>query len=252
LSALLASCDTAQRSPIAASETAGRAVEPDDPEGLKLTPASRFEPERRSPRISVEEVVLSGGEDVSILRGARGTDRIAFLHGLCGHGMGYLQSFQFAAAEHGLAVAPNGDMKCPHGDQRSWTVDLEAIDALIVASLVAAGSEPDPRGVTLIGYSLGATRAEHVARNHPERYDALVLIGAPSTPSPRGLSQLRAAAMIAGERDRQDLMKRGARAFAAVGIPSRFFELPKARHGEMGPDSERVMRDVFRWVTSRP
>jgi pimeloyl-ACP methyl ester carboxylesterase len=239
-SALTLACDRASPSaPVA------NAAEPDEP---KLTPASGFALPRRAPPISVEPLALGGDREAFALRGARGDGMLVFLHGMCGHGQGHLRSFQRAAAEHGLSVAPSGDMDCPRNGHRSWSHELGVIDALIVEALSAAGASGEPRGVTLIGYSLGASRAEQLARRYPERYAALVLIGAPTQPSPHRLGHLRAAALIAGERDRQDLMKKGARAFDAAGIRSGFFVLPGARHGEMGPDSERVMDEVLEWV----
>jgi pimeloyl-ACP methyl ester carboxylesterase len=198
----------------------------------------------------VEAVDLPSGQKTFVLRGARGSDRIVFLHGLCGHGMGYLQSFQFAAAKHGMAVAPHGDLAC-NGEWRSWSVNLVAIQQQIDDSFGALG-EAEPRGMTLIGYSLGATRAEALARKYPERYDALVLIAAPTAPQPSKLSGLRAAAMMAGSRDRQELMKSAVKSYARAGIASRFFVLPGAAHGEMGPDAERVMDEVLAWVNAQP
>jgi pimeloyl-ACP methyl ester carboxylesterase len=243
---LLAACESPERT-TTVSAPVEQTVE-SEPEGLALTPASRIAPERRPAQIRVEPVELSNGRQVSVLRGALGDDRIAFLHGLCSSGAGYLESFQFAAAERGLAVAPNGDVACPGGGRRSWSHKLDAIDRLIVEALRAGGATEPPRGVTLIGYSLGASRAAQIARKHPERYDALILIGAPTSPLPRGLEHLRAAAMMAGERDRQDLMKNAVSAFRAANIASEFFELPQAAHGQMGPDSERVMREVLAWM----
>jgi predicted esterase len=233
------------------SAAAPSAAEPDEPE---LTPASgiaeprRAPPSRMQPPARVRPLALTGEREAYVLSGARGRGTIAFLHGMCGHGLGPLQSFQRAAAEHGLAVAPTGDTPCSRPGQHSWSHDLESIDAQIVEALRAAGSGGEPRGVTLIGYSLGASRAEQLARNYPERYRALVLIGAPAQPSPHRLAHLSAAAMVAGERDRQDLMKKGARAFDAAGVRSKFFELPEAAHGQMGPASERVMREVLEWL----
>ena len=175
-----------------------------------------------------------------------------FLHGVCGHGMGYLQSFQVAAADFGAAVAPHGDLPCGDGEYRTWSKDTAAIEAQITQSLGAAGVPADARGVTLIGYSLGATRALALARAHPERYGSLVLIAAPFGPTPAKLGHLRGAAMMAGARDQQKHMKDAVGSFARAGIPSTFFDLPAAGHGEMGPEAERVMHEVLQWVASRP
>jgi pimeloyl-ACP methyl ester carboxylesterase len=213
-----------------------------------LLPAELPSVERRTPRIRVERVAIGAHGDAFVLRGGRGAERIAFLHGQCSSAHGYLDSFEFTAAARGAAVAPDGDRGCSDGRRRTWSRDLDGIDALIASSFALAAGERDQQRVTLVGYSLGATRAEQIARRHPQRYDALVLIGAPNAPSPRGLEHLRGAAMLAGERDRQSLMRRGVKAFRAAGIPAEFFVLPRAAHGQMGPDAERVMSDVFDWL----
>ena len=62
------------------------------------------------------------------------------------------------------------------------------------------------------------------------------LIAAPTAASPRGLSSLRAAVMMAGEREWQDLMKAGMRAMLAAHVPSTFMVIPEATHGCDGPD----------------
>jgi len=237
----LVACDEAKGSP-APSQQAPAATH------AGLAPAHLLSVERRTPRIRVEQIEVGTEREAFVLRGTRGPDRIAFLHGLCSSGRGYLESFQFTAAGRGAAVAPNGDVACRNGERRSWSHDLDAIDDLIASSLARATGGADPQRITLIGYSLGATRAEQLARRRPQRYDALVLIGAPNVPSARGLRHLRGAAMLAGERDNQSFMRRGVRAFRAAGIPAEFFSLPAAAHGQMGPDAERVMRDVFDWL----
>lgn len=183
---------------------------------------------------------------VFVLRGRReGATPIVFLHGMCSHGLGYAQSFQFAAARKGTVIAPQGDKPCS-GPWASWSPDLAALDARIVDAFRALGVPL--RDVTLIGYSQGATRAEALARKYPERYTRLVLIGAPDTPSPRGLDHVRSAVMMAGERDRLDLMKAGALAFRAADIPATFQAIPEARHGEMGPHPEQTMATALDWL----
>ena len=200
--------------------------------------------------VHVESVALSGGRIAFVLRGARGPGLGVFLHGLCGHGMGYLQAFQFAASDFGKFVAPHGDVPCGDGTYRSWSQRIEALEEHIELALLASGAI-ELRDVTLVGYSLGATRALTLARRYPERYRALILIAAPSTPTPQGLAHLKGAVMMAGGRDRQDKMKAAARAFERAKVPSTFLELPEAAHGEMGPEAERVMGEALRWLEER-
>jgi predicted esterase len=183
-----------------------------------------------------------------VLRGAqRGPGRLVFLHGMCAHGLGYAQAFQFAAATKGTMIAPQGDRSCGNGVFASWSGDLDALDRRIVTTFRAL-DPAEPNDIALIGYSQGATRAEALARKWPQRYTRLVLIGAPSVVSSRGLACLRAAVMMAGEFDRQELMKTGVGVLLAAGVPSTYVMIPNATHGAMGPTPERTMAQALDWL----
>jgi hypothetical protein len=45
-------------------------------------------------------------------------------------------------------------------------------------------------------------------------------------------------------------MREGADALLRAGIPARFFLLPKARHGQYGPEGDRVLGEAFAWLLS--
>jgi pimeloyl-ACP methyl ester carboxylesterase len=191
---------------------------------------------------------------VYVLRGAhQGSAPIVVLHGMCSHALGYAQSFQWNAAKKGILVAPQGDLPCS-GPWASWSLDLTALDARIRSAFRSLGVPEPLRDVTLVGYSQGASRAEALARKWPARYTRLVLIASPDAPSARGLEKLRTAVMMAGERDRQDLMMKGMASFRAAGVPVIFQTIPGARHGEMGPSPERTMGAAldFLWDNQRP
>jgi pimeloyl-ACP methyl ester carboxylesterase len=185
-----------------------------------------------------------------VLRGGpTGSGRLVFLHGMCGHALGYAQSFQFTAARRGRIVAPQGDKPC-HGPWASWSGDLEALDARIVGAFHRLGQTDPIDDVVVIGYSQGAMRAEDLARRWPERYTRLVLIASPRVSSPRGFDRVRSTVMMAGERDRQDLMKQSARVIAKAGIPSTFMVIPEATHGAMGSTPEKTMAAALDWLFS--
>jgi pimeloyl-ACP methyl ester carboxylesterase len=185
---------------------------------------------------------------VYVLRGRRqGTVPIVVLHGMCSHALGYAQAFQFSAAKKGVVVAPQGDKPCG-GPWASWSSDVRALDERIVAAFRELGLPEPLKDVAVVGYSQGASRAEALARTRPERYSRLILIAGPEVPNPRGLEQVRAAVMMAGERDRQDLMKRGVSAFRAVHVPATFQSIPGARHGELGPNPEETMGVALDWA----
>ncbi|HET9957283.1 MAG TPA: alpha/beta fold hydrolase, partial [Polyangiaceae bacterium] len=143
----------------------------------------------------------------------RGPGKLVFLHGMCGHGMGYAQAFQFAAARYGTLIAPQGDSRCGNGPWAKWSRDLEALDRRILEGFRALGLAEPIEDVIVIGYSMGATRALELARKYPARYSSVILMGAPAAPTPGAASGLRAAVMMAGEHDRQDQMRAGVRAF---------------------------------------
>jgi predicted esterase len=198
---------------------------------------------------AVEEEAVGAGKKVYVVRGAQGPHMGVFLHGLCGHPKAYLDTFPNQAARYGAFIAPNGDAPC-NGPYRSWTGKTELLDVQITEGLAKAGVKGEPVDVTLVGYSMGGTRALVLAQKWPDRYTKLILMGTPETPSPRGLDKVKSAVMMAGTRDRSDKMKAGVRAFEKAGIPSIFMALPGAAHGEMGPEAERVMGEALDWVES--
>jgi pimeloyl-ACP methyl ester carboxylesterase len=215
--------------------TAAIAAEKSD-DGARQGPV-RMEP--LSPEEKPPTYVLRGGPT--------GSARMVFLHGMCGHALGYAQSFQFTAARWGKLVAPQGDKPC-QGPWASWSTDLEALDARIVDAFHRLGQNDPIDDIIVIGYSQGAMRAEDLARRWPARYTRLVLMASPRVASPRGFDRVRSSVMMAGERDRQDLMKQSARAFAKAGIPSTFMIIPEATHGAMGPTPEKTMSEALEWL----
>lgn len=203
--------------------------------------------------IRVEALAPGETPATYVLRGtALGKGRIVFLHGMCGHALGYAQSFQFSAAKHGRIVAPQADVVCGKGPFASWSQNLPALHARIEAAFIALGDEPPINDISVIGYSQGATRAEALAREYPDRYSRLISIGAPGLAQPRGLSHLKAALMMAGERDRQDLMQASAQRLKAAGIRSDFQQIPQATHGSMGSQPELTMARALEWVFAKP
>ena len=206
-------------------------------------PAESVRPEP----VRVEAIDPSEKPPTFVLRGARGKRQMVFLHGVCGHAQGYVQSFQFAAANHGLVVAPQGEVLCGAGPWSTFGGDIGKLDARITRAFAAMGV-PGPRDVAVIGYSLGATLALGLARRWPDRYTRLVLIAAPDAPAPHGLGKVESTVMMAGSRDRKDLMRSGLSAMRGAGIPATFIELPGASHGEMGTEPERVMGEALAWL----
>lgn len=187
---------------------------------------------------------------VFVMRGTpRGAGRMAFLHGMCGHGLGYAQAFQFSAATKGTLIAPQGDVSCG-GPFSKWSGDVTALDARIVQTFQTLLPPDDAAEVTVIGMSQGAERAVALARRYPQRYTRLISMDAPTALRPGELRTLRAAVMMAGERDRQDLMRQSAQALKASGVPVTFMVIPQAGHGAMGPTPEQTMGSALDWLAS--
>jgi len=187
-----------------------------------------------------------------VLRGEpRGPGKLVFIHGICGHGLGYAQSFARSAAQHGTLIAPQGDRACDGTPLAKWSLDTAALDARIVSAFRALGFADPIEDVTAIGYSQGANRAEALARKWPARYTRLVLMAGPTKVSPYGLG-IRSAVMMAGTLDRQDIMQASSKAFLAAGRRARYLPLPNARHGAMGDNPEATMGSALDWLYAEP
>jgi pimeloyl-ACP methyl ester carboxylesterase len=178
----------------------------------------------------------------------RGPDKLVFLHGMCGHGLGYAQSFQHASARKGTMIAPQADVVCGAGPGAKWSQDVAALDARIVESFVKLGHAEPITDVCVLGMSQGATRAAALARTFPERYTRLVSMGAPTAVEPAGLQKLRGAVLMVGERERKDLMRSSEKALQRRGVAAKSLIIPDADHAGMGPEPERTMGEALDWL----
>jgi pimeloyl-ACP methyl ester carboxylesterase len=181
---------------------------------------------------------------------------IVYLHGMCGDPKEDLEAWGNIAKQHGTIIAVMGDVACPDRPGRlKWSTDASAIDAKVDAAVKtvsdARGLKLEPGEVVVIGESMGAARAELLATKFPEKYTRLVLVGSPQTPSPQNLKGAKAVANLAGEKERQSMMRQGTRALENAGTPTRFWELPEATHGNYGPDGERIMNEALGFVATR-
>lgn len=214
-------------------------------EGARPAPASA---DHEHGPIRVEE--LEGTHPpVFVLRGRGiGPGKLVFLHGMCGHGLGYAQSFQHAAASKGRLIAPQADVVCGDGPGAKWSTDVAAIDARITAAFRELGHEEPISDVAVLGMSQGATRAAALARTFPERYTRLVSMGAPSAVKAAGLEHLRAAVLMVGQRERKDLMLSSERSLQGKDVPAKSLIIPDADHAGMGPTPEQTMAEALEWL----
>src|SRR6478609_728914 len=148
------------------------------PPAAPLPSISSAEPPRY---VSVETLPVPGDQPIFVLRGADPRKKAVgvVLHGWCGHGMGVLQAFAYAAADSGRFLALQGDHHCGNGPLRGWSNDTEALDRRIDAALEEyLGSEP-PSEIVLMGASQGVDRAIALARRFPSKYRRLILLSGP-------------------------------------------------------------------------
>jgi predicted esterase len=180
---------------------------------------------------------------------------IVYLHGRCTDPATDLARLAPVARAHGTIVALQGDEACPGGKGFRWTTDIQAIEPRVERALqavaAARGGALDTAQITLVGYSEGAARAESLTHAFPVRYPRVALIGAPSAPSAANLGAARGVALLAGQKDRQDLMRTGLLALEHAGKPAKFFELPGAEHGEFGPEGARVVGEALDFLAAR-
>lgn len=182
---------------------------------------------------------------------------IVYLHGMCADPKPDLEALAEVARDHGTIIALPGDVPCPGQPGRTkWTDDPSRIDgrvSLAIAAVNGAGIAPFliDGELIVIGMSMGAVRAESLAAHIPARYSRLVLVSGPKLPSPSALGQAHAVATVAGDLEPQGPMRDGARVLATAGVPSRFFLLPGAPHGDFGTEGPRVMREAVAFVRGR-
>jgi pimeloyl-ACP methyl ester carboxylesterase len=176
---------------------------------------------------------------------------MVFLPGLCSNANAYLQGFPGAARDHGGIVAIDGDVPCAGSPGfRSFSRDAERQHERIEAALAAAGVQAIPgEGLTIVGYSLGATIAERLAQRWPERYTRVVLLGSPADPKVESVRSARAVATMSCSLDVPARMRDGARRIEGAGVPSAYFEMPGCTHGNLA-EGERVFGEVFDWLAS--
>jgi pimeloyl-ACP methyl ester carboxylesterase len=250
--AVIAACGRGEPLPIT-RDPAMLPVAPAPAPASALAPAPASAPAPAPAPAEVARVDVRGDSPASFVRGAAGAaPRIVFLPGVCSNAYAYLLSFPEAARAHGGVVAIDGDKPCGAAGSgfRSFSWDPARQDARVQAALAAVGgAEPPPRGYILVGYSAGAGIGELMVQRWPERYARVVLIGAPSDPSPGRLAKARGVVTMSCSRDVPGRMRDGARHIAANGVPAEYLEMPGCTHGNIA-DGERVFGEAFEWLAA--
>lgn len=235
----------------------GAAVPPDlaEPSGdVASAPVAPSLPEGVDPFVSTE-VPVPGDKAVLVIHAPADNRRaILYMHGMCGNARA-VEGWRAAAARHGTLIALIGDTSCGRG-RFKWSKTVESIQVRLSRALeavaVARGGLLDTSQVVLFGYSQGADRASVLARRYPDKYRRVVLGGPSHEPRLENLGDTEAVAVFGGQFESTWHMRNGAEVLSAAGKPARFFLLPRAKHGEYGPEGNRVMDEVLSWVVEAP
>lgn len=204
------------------------------------------------PPAAVETVAVAGDSPAALVRSSSGAGPlIVYLPGMCSNANAYLQAFPEAARRHGGVVAIDGDRDCAGSPGfHTFTRDAARQHARIQAALAAAGrSEPPAEGLTLIGYSQGASIAEDLFERWPDVYPRIVLMGSPRNPDVARLKTARAVATMSCSLDVPGRMRDAVRKLEAAGVPAAYFEMPKCTHGNIA-DGERIFDELFQWLAA--
>ncbi len=225
------------------------AIHADPPKPQEIATASAAAPSPPPPPARVERVEVPKDVAASVVRGD--ATHIAFMPGLCSNAYAYMLGFPEAARAHGGVVAIEGDQPCegaPGFRSFTWSTTLQR--ARIEAAFAAAHVPIPPEGLTLVGYSAGASIAERMHHKWPELFPKLVLIAPPMAPKVENLRKARAVVAMSCSLDVPDLMKAAAKSLTQVDVPAKYLEMPKCTHGQLA-EGERVFGEAFDWLDAR-
>lgn len=247
----------ATATPGPAPREATNARDDDAPQSVPSTaPAPREAPPPRLPEGvlpgSTVELQVPGDRPLRVVHaGPRERRALVYLPGMCGSTRA-MDPWSALASHYGTMIILSADLPCEGRPGTRWPKDVSLIQARIDKALdavkAARGGLLDTEALALVGYSQGAHRGEGLAARYPERYPYLILGGSPEAPSPANLGRARAVAILGGEREDSSHMQAGEAALRRAGVRSRFFLLPRAPHGDYGPEGRAVLGQVFSWM----
>lgn len=208
-------------------------------------------PEKLEGPAVVEPLEVPGDAPAWMVRAADGRPpRIVFLPGICSNAGAYLMGFPEAARAHGGAVAMDGDRPCGASkDFRSISSDPHHEEPRIRAVLRAAGwGDEDPKGILLVGYSLGATLIENLVQKAPAQYSRVMLIGSPKNPRLDRLKGAERVATMSCSLDVPFRMKGAVKTLEAGSVTTKYFEMPGCTHGNFA-EPEKILGEALGWLT---
>jgi predicted esterase len=206
-------------------------------------------------------IAVEGDKPVEVVLGPISSAHvIVYMHGLCGDPFAF-SSWAKAVAKHATLISLRGDRRCKKNRSRyKWSYDhkkndrriskaIEAVETFRQAMVDSVKVTPlDGSHLTLLGYSQGAARAAQMAYRFPKRYRRVGLIASPAAPNATMLLKSERVLLVAGGWDVRKHIKGGLEKLKRAKIDARYLELPKARHGEYGPEALRVMGDGVAWL----
>ncbi|MBM4373630.1 MAG: hypothetical protein FJ095_00985 [Deltaproteobacteria bacterium] len=209
------------------------------------------------PEAPIVTLRVPGDQPVEVVEGPPDSSRvIVYLHGLCGDPLAF-RSWSSAAARFGTLISLRGDERCPDAPGRmKWSYNHDRTNRRISAAIKliddarrARGAVPlDGTRLTAIGYSQGAKRVEWLAGRFPERFVRVAMVAGAFKPSPWRLSRHARFLIVGGALDERRHLVEGRDELARAGLTVRYLELPKARHGEYGPEGHAAMTDALVWL----
>jgi predicted esterase len=221
-------------------------------------PASRLSIAHEARHGRSTTLPIDGDITAEVLLGpATSTVALIYLHGVCGDPFAF-RSWARAARRYATFVSLRGDLGCDkRPKRRKWSWDLKRLDRRIVAAVTAASqwrvelgmAALDIEDIVVVGYSQGAHRAEYLASQFPERYRRVGLFATPERPGAGRLAKNLRVLLVAGAWDARKHIFEGYEAVKRR-TAARYFELPKARHGQYGPAAPTVMDRALRWLVT--
>lgn len=197
---------------------------------------------------------VDGDADLEVLLGPPSSPQVVvYMHGVCGDPLAF-GSWARSARRRATFISLRGDEVCDERpSRRRWSWDLARIDrrirqAVEIVSAFRVGVPLDETRIVLVGYSQGAHRVEQLAFRFPDHYRRVVMIAPANEPNAGRLAKTERVLLMAGEWDARSHIYSAFQALERRRHPSKYLELPKARHGQYGPDAARVMDEAFAWV----
>ncbi len=148
--------------------------------------------------------------------------------GVCSNGNAYLQTFLEAARRQGGVVAIEGDQPCGVNGFRTFSWDAGRRTRARGGRARRRRVDGDPtRGNHARGLLTRAQRSRSKWCSAGRAGMRIVLIGAPTDPSPKNLGRARAVVtMPSCDRDVPARMKQAAQATSRAGVPATYLQMP--------------------------